>query len=90
MWRIARPWPWLAGDDLSDAHNRHLPGWPGAVKSPATICKYSTRKFGGRDFWPTKGLWEQITGDCISGHHALWRAPLGLTLPFDFQLAQRL
>jgi len=39
---------------------------------------------------PTKGLWEQITGDCISGHHALWRAPLGLTLPFDFQLAQRL
>ena len=31
MGRIARPWPWLAGDDLSDAHHRHLPGLPGAV-----------------------------------------------------------
>jgi hypothetical protein len=81
MGRIARPWPWLAGDNLSDPHHSSLPHVLGVVKSPATICKYSTRKFHSRDFWPTKGLWEQITGDSISneiiGSHGLCcnRAP---------------
>jgi hypothetical protein len=81
MGRIARPWPWLAGDDLSDPHHSYLPHVLCVVKSPATIWKYSTRKFRGRDFRPTKGLWEQITGDSISneiiGSHGLCcnRAP---------------